>query len=265
MWRKTKVGKTKTAFVGGVSEEKLSGAEKYKLRKQKREQEELKAQESESKTVDADGFEVAETSEEAAVKTKGPRVRGVKYTTAKQKIDRSKLYSVENGVKLAKETSISKFDGSVELHLVVRKEGLSVQVALPHSTGKTKKVVLADEAVISELKKGEINFDVILATADMMPKLVPFAKLLGPRGLMPNPKNGTLIKDKKDAAKFSADTLTVKTERKQPVVHTIVGKVSLENAQLVDNVEAVLEAVGKKQIEKAYITTSMGPSIKLAL
>ena len=99
----------------------------------------------------------------------------------------------------------------------------------------------------------------------MMPKLVPYAKILGPKGLMPNPKNGTLIKTKDDAKKFSGNSITIKTEKKQPVIHTVVGKVDQKSAELEENTKTIVELVGKKQITKAYLTSTMGPSVKLSL
>ena len=97
----------------------------------------------------------------------------------------------------------------------------------------------------------------------MMPKLVPFARLLGPKGLMPNPKTGTIIKTKKDAEKFSGNTTNVKTEKAAPIIHTTVGKVSQKESELVENTNTLLDAVGKRQIEKAFIKATMGPSIKV--
>ena len=115
------------------------------------------------------------------------------------------------------------------------------------------------------MKDGKIDFDVLLATAEMMPKLVPYAKLLGPKGLMPNPKNGTLIKSKKEAKKFGGNTMTIKAEKAEPVIHTTFGKVSQKPKELEENLETILKAIGKKQIVKAYIKSTMSPSVKIAL
>jgi len=149
------------------------------------------------------------------------------------------------------------------MHLVIKKSGLSVNVDLPHSQGKKKKIEIADQNTLKKLKDGKIDFDVLLATPEIMPRLVPYAKILGPRGLMPNPKNGTLIKDKKQAEKFSENSLTLKTERKAPVIHTVVGKVGQKQSELVANTKAVLKAVGPKQISRAYLTSTMSPSVKI--
>ncbi len=146
----------------------------------------------------------------------------------------------------------------------IKKVGTSVNVKLPYSTGKKKKVEIASNATIEKLKKGKTDFDLLLATPDMMPKLVPFAKILGPKGLMPNPKNGTLIKTKDEAKKFSGNTINIKTEKKAPVIHAVVGKVKMEDKKLIGNVEEIFSKIGKKQITNAYLTSTMGPSIKIS-
>jgi len=211
------------------------------------------------------GEEKKKTTEVSSLskKEKKAKVRGKKYVEAKKKIDRAKLYAAKDALKLAKETSVSSFDGSIELHLVLRKEGTSVSLELPHSTGKSKKVEVADADTLKKLEGGKVDFDILLATADMMPKLVPFARVLGPKGLMPNPKNGTIIKSAKDAEKFNADKVSLKTEKGAPLIHTTVGKVNMKEEALLENLEAILTAVNKRQIVKAYLAASMGPSVKL--
>lgn len=194
---------------------------------------------------------------------KKAKVRGLKYKTARAKVDKSKLYSVKDAVNLVRETNIAKFDSTMEMHLVVKKEGISATLSLPHSTGSSKVVEVASDETVKKLETGKVSFDVLLATPEMMPKLVRFAKILGPKGLMPNPKNGTLLKDIKDAEKFSLDKVTVKTEKKAPVIHTTVGKLSMSDSDLSDNVTAVINAVGERQILKCYLTSSMSPSVKV--
>lgn len=273
------MGQTKTAIITELTEQTKTGEEKYRQRQLRKKAEEAKNK-RQVKGVGLKGGErikavvgeiIEEKPKEEAPSAKAmagrgkPRVRGKKYNDARAKVDKTKLYPLSDAVKLVKETSYSAFDGTVEMHLVVKKYGLSVNVELPHSAGKKQKVEVADDNTIKKLKKGKIDFDVLLATPDMMPKLIPFAKFLGPKGLMPNPKNGTLIKDTKDAKKFSANSQTLKTEKKAPIIHTTVGKVSQKESELVDNTQAIIDAVTPRQILKAYLTSTMGPSVKLAI
>ena len=194
------------------------------------------------------------------------KVRGKKYVESKKKFDNVKVYSASEAIKLVKETSYSKFDGTVELHMVVKKAGISAQVALPHAAGKIKKIEVASDDTIEKLKNAKIDFDILIATPEMMPKLVPFARLLGPKGLMPNPKNGTLVPDAKKAQNFSTSTVTLKTEKEAPLVHTVLGKVSQDAKELAENLETIFKAFGGgKQIDKAYIKATMGPSVKVKI
>lgn len=274
------MGKTKTAFVSGEEDSK-SGEEKYKAKQQKKAEAiapQTKGDKKEAQKVKLAGLKGGQRvvaieaepipqddSEEEKGKKKAPKKRSPKYKESKAKFDPEKLFKTKEAIKLVKETSYTKFDGTVELHLVVKKQGISANITLPHSAGKEKKIEVASEKTLDKLDKGKIDFDVLLATADMMPKLVPYAKLLGPKGLMPNPKNGTLIKDKKEAKSFGGNTVTIKTERKAPLIHTSVGKVSQAQKELEENTESVLNGIGIRQIVKAYMKASMGPSVKLEI
>lgn len=265
------MGKTKTAFVGQEEDKnKVKHDRAQKGEESKVHISGLKGGQR-VKMVDAAPVEESPVSEEGVVSTKSgkkivERVRGKKYVEAKTKFDHEKTYKTSEAVKLVKESSYSKFDGTVELHLVLKKTGVSAQVALPFQAGKQKKVEIADETTIEKLKEGKIDFDILIATTEMMPKLVPFARLLGPKGLMPNPKNGTLVTDLKKAKSFSTGTITVKTEKEAPLVHTVVGKNSQEDKEIVENTEAVVKALGgSKQIVRAFIKSTMSPSVKLAI
>jgi len=268
------MGKTKTAFVTGLPEENLSGEEKYKERLKKKAEREAKEKAKiegvglkGGERIKVVGGEIPEIKEEEKKEEKKAkakeRKRGKKYLAAKQKIDKTKSYKIDEAIKLIKEASYSSFDGTMEAHIQVKKQGLNVSVSLPHSTGKTKKIEVADEKTISKLEKGVIDFDVLLATPDMMPKLLPFARLLGPKGLLPNPKNGTLIKSKEEAKNFSTDKMTLKTEKEAPLIHTIFGKVSMDDKKLSENLEAIIEAIGRKQIVKLFIKSTMSPSARI--
>jgi large subunit ribosomal protein L1 len=252
------MGKTKTAFVGDEDKkQELSGAEEYKLKQAKKAQK--KAQEVSG----------TEHNEAEAPKTQTKKqvvgTRGKKYISSRGKIDKNKVYEISEAINLIKDASYSKFDGTMELHMGVKKTGLSTNVTLPHSTGKTKKIEVADSSTLEKLAKGKIDFDVLLATPEMMPKIIPFARLLGPKGLLPNPKNGTVIKKPEDAKRFSADTLSIKTEKDFPLIHTSFGKVSMDTDKLKANAEAILNAVGTKQIVSCYLKATMSPSVKISI
>ena len=267
------MGKTKTALISGLPEQRKTGKESYEEKKQKKLAEEKKKQITgvglkggeRIKIVGGDILpEELEQKAEEVIKAK-PKVRGKKYVAARAKIDRVKHYPLKEAVKLVKETSYSAFNGTVELHLVIKKEKFSANVTLPHIAGKAKKIEVASDETLEKLKKGTVDFDVLLATPAMMPKIVAYAKLLGPRGLMPNPKNGTIIKDAKDAKKFSANTIVVKTEKGAPVIHTVVGKVDQKDEELIGNINEIIEKVDRKLIFKAYLASTMGPSVKFAV
>ena len=256
------MGKTKTAVISGVTDEVgKSSVEKLKEKKEKQALEANMAQ-NDSESLDDTQNETNE-DETSNEKTKAPKARGKKYAENKAKVDKNKEYSLKEAIKLVKETSYSKFDGTVEIHMVVKKVGTSVQVELPFSAGKKRRVEIADDRTIEKLKEGKVDFDILLSTTEMMPKLVPFAKILGPKGLMPNPKNGTIIKSKKDAEKHEGNTITIKTERKQPVIHTSIGKVSQSEKELIGNIEEIVKRISSTQITKAVLSSTMGPGIKI--
>ncbi|QQG41539.1 MAG: hypothetical protein HYV90_05295 [Candidatus Woesebacteria bacterium] len=265
------MGKTKTSFVGEDKNEKKSHLA-HKSEEGKVHVAGLKGGQR-VKVVDAAPTEEAPIFEDGAnpevsvVKAKKKiveKIRSVKYKDAKKKIEPGKTYAIEAAIKLVKETSYSKFDGTMEAHLVLKKAGISAQVTLPHAAGREKKVEIASDETIEKLKSGKIDFDILIATPVMMPKLVPFARLLGPKGLMPNPKNGTLVTDPKKANSFSAGTVTLKTEKEAPLVHTVVGKNSQKDGEIADNLKAIFKAFGgDKQIVRAFIKSTMSPSVKV--
>ena len=269
------MGKTKTAFVKEVKDEtKKSSFEELKEKRVKQAEEKIHIAGLKGgqrvKIIEAMPAEASAKAGEPsfAKASKGhrePKVRSKKYNENKAKVDRNKSYPVKEAIKLVKETSYSKFDGSVELHIVIKKLGLSASVTLPHSAGKEKKVEIASDETIKKLESGKIDFDILVATPDMMPKLVPFARILGPKGLMPNPKNGTLVPDIKKAKSVGGNTITIKTEKEAPLIHTVIGKVSQKEEELEENLAAIIKAISEKQVEKAYLKATMGPSIKLQI
>lgn len=267
------MGKTKTSFVDTEVAE-LTGKEAYEKRKQEKAKKEADKQEKihiaglkggqRIKAIEAEVPPTPEEEQETKKKKAAPKQRGKKYKEAKAKVNPAQAYSIKEAIKLVKATSYSSFDGSIELHLVVKKQGLSANVVLPYGAGKQKRVEVASDETIKKLQDGKIDFDILLATPEMMPKLVVFARILGPKGLMPNPKNGTLIASINKAKDFSTDSLNLKTEKEAPLIHTVVGKVSQKEEELEKNIEAVIKALGgSRQIIKGYAKATMGPSLKL--
>ena len=206
------------------------------------------------------------SQEKPTAKTKKikAKVRGRKYQGAKLKIDRGRLYSLSDALQLLREIKYAAFDESVELHLNTEIEGLRGEVALPHPTGKTIKVAVVDEAVLASIESGKIDFDILVSHPSYMPRLAKHAKVLGPRGLMPNPKTGT-ISDKPEEIlkKFSSGTLRWKSEAKAPLIHLIVGKISFEDKKLTDNIDALVKSIGRQNMKEVFLKTTMSPSLKL--
>ncbi len=199
------------------------------------------------------------------------KVRSKRYLEAAAQVDKNKLYSLKDAVGLVKKTSLTKFDGTIELHVSLNplslgeKKDFRTGVSLPHGTGKEVKVVIADEKIIEEITAGKINFDILVAHPSMMPKLAKVARILGPKGLMPNPKTGTVTPDpEKRAKELSSGQVNIKTEPGNPLIHMPVGKVSFEDKDIIDNVKAVLEALGSK-VAKVTLSATMAPGVKVQL
>ncbi|GAA1593241.1 50S ribosomal protein L1 [Actinomadura kijaniata] len=219
--------------------------------------------------------------------------RSKAYRSAAEKIDRERLYTPVEAVRLAKETAVTKFDATVEVALRLgvdpRKADQMVRgtVNLPHGTGKTARVLVfaggakADEAraagadlvgsddMIEKIQGGFLDFDAVVATPDQMGKVGRLGRVLGPRGLMPNPKTGTVTMD---VAKAVTDIKGGKIEfrvDRHANLHFIIGKASFDERQLVENYAAALEEILRlkpsaakgRYVKKAAITTSMGPSV----
>ena len=200
--------------------------------------------------------------------------RGKNYQEAMKMIDKNKYYSLKEAVSLLKKMNVRveharpvlKFDQSVELHFVVDEIGLKGEIELPFSTGKIVRVKIVDDKILADLEKDKIEFDVLVTHPSFMPKLAKFAKVLGPKGLMPNPKAGTVsLKPEEVVKKFEKGMLRWKTEAKFPLIHQMIGKISFEEKNLIANAEKFIEAVGKIHIKKAYIKTTMSPAVKLEL
>jgi large subunit ribosomal protein L1 len=221
--------------------------------------------------------------------------RGKKYKKVTKDLDRSLTYSVEDAIKAAKKLSYSSFVGTLEVHVDVKipkdKDPKSIKgaVALPHSSStKSVKVAVfctpdmekealdagADlvglDSLVKDVKAGKIDFDVAIATPSVMPKIAVIGKELGPKGLMPNPKNGTVTDDiasavgeyKKGKQTFACDT--------SGVIHFNAGKLDMEDEKLIENVHACVVALegvfGKSYmqvIQGMHLAPTMGPSFKV--
>lgn len=194
------------------------------------------------------------------------KVRGKKYGEAKKKLGERKKMKLAEAVELLKKAKYVTFDESVDLHINVEKTGLRGEVELPHATGKTVRVAIVNDAILEQLANGKIEFDVLITHPSFMSKLARFAKILGPKGLMPNPKAGTVSPNPEEVAnKFKKGTLRWKTEPKFPLIHQMIGKLSYDSKNLTENAQAFINAVGKIQIKGLFITSSMSPSIEIEI
>ncbi len=179
-------------------------------------------------------------------------------------VSSSQKYDLDQALAALKKFKSTKFDETVELHINTKEKGVSGQVTLPHGTGKTLVIKIADDAIIAEVAKGKINFDLLVATPSMMPSLAKVARVLGPRGLMPNPKNGTIAEKPEEAVKkLSGGQINYKTESEAPIIHARVGKISFEDSKLKDNVHTFISSVGINNIASVTLKSTMSPAIRL--
>jgi len=247
--------------------------------------------------------DTAPQSEDAVIKSKGPRPvtrplierRGKAYRKVAELVEKDKVYSLTDALELATKTSPSKFDASVEVHVKLgvdprqADQNIRATVSLPNGTGKTIRVavfapetdhaaakkagadIVGDETFLAQLDKENIDFDVLIATPAYMPRLGKYARLLGPRGLMPNPKSGSVAID---VAKATTEAKAGKVEYrvdKQSIVHLSIGKVSFGAAKLAENAKAFFDSLQSQKpssIKSAYvkstsISTTQGPGIKV--
>ena len=221
--------------------------------------------------------------------------KGKRYQEAAALIEKGKAYPIEEAVALVKKTSNVKFDASVD---VVFKLGLDTRhadqqlrgaIVLPHGTGKTKKVlvitqgakveeakaagadVVGGKEILEDIQKGWLDFEVMIATPDMMAELGKLGRILGPKGLMPNPKTGTVTMDvAKAVQETKAGKVTYRTD-KDGNVHMPIGRVSFDDAQLAENFKVVYDLLVKSKpssakgtyMKNVVVSTTMGPSVKV--
>jgi len=222
------------------------------------------AAKSKKETKETSAIDNTDASKTVSPKTQTKKkIRSKKYVTKRSCVDKTKTYSTSEAVSLIKNLSYSKFDGTITLDGVVGETGKIGTFSLPHSTGKLVAVVIADDKVIEKIAAGNIDFDVLLTTPAFMPKLAKYARILGPKGLMPNPKNGTVTsKPKEKKAELEKGSFDLKTEKKRPVIHVTVGKVSHDTKNLVKNIDYLLDSL-KGKLQNASISATMSPSIKI--
>jgi large subunit ribosomal protein L1 len=197
--------------------------------------------------------------------TKKSHARSAKYRATRAQIDKTKKYDAFAAIELVKKLSYTKFVGTITAHAVVKEVGMTASLTLPHSSGKTVRVTIVTDDVLKDIQDGKLDFDVLVAAPQFMPKLARFAPVLGPKGLMPNPKNGTLTPNPEGAKKkLEAGTATIKTEKKAPLMHLQIGKTSMDTKQLVENLEAIMKSLSTQLVSLA-IAASMSPGIKVAI
>lgn len=274
-------------------EEKFAKAGK----KSKKHVEEVKAEEArQARKAEAKAAEAAEKPKGAKPVTR-PLIerRGKKYQEAAKQIEKNKAYGLKEAIELAIKTSPVKFDATVEAHVRLNvdprqaDQNIRTTLVLPNGNGKTVRVAVfapedvaksakaagadkaADEEFLKDLEKGTIDFDVLITVPQYMPKLGKFARLLGPKGLMPNPKAGTVTTNVVDAVKQAKAGKIEYRVDKQSIVHVGLGKVSFGTDKVLENAEAFFASLkGQKPasikgqfVKTVFVTTTMGPSISV--
>lgn len=223
--------------------------------------------------------------------------RGKNYKKSSELVDKEKSYTIDEASALLPKTSSVKFDTSVELHINLgvdprqADQNIRATVALPHGTGKSIRIavfapvdqheaakkagadIVGEDDFLQQLDKEQIDFDVLIATPQLMAKLGKYARVLGPKGLMPNPKSGTVTAKVADAVKEAKAGKVEFRVDKQSIVHLAVGKVSFTPEHIAENAKVVLKAIADAKpnsvkgtyIQKITMTTTMGPSVSVAL
>jgi large subunit ribosomal protein L1 len=272
------------------AEEKATAKAGKRSAKSLKEVEEKEAKEERKAHAKEETIE-AEVKPKKAVKPTRSRLerRGKKFRDAAKLIETGKVYGLNEAVELAKKTNPAKFDASVELHINLNvdprhaDQNIRDNLVLPAGSGKAVRIAVFDdekvagadisgvEAVTSLLEKGELNFDVLIATPTQMPKLGKYARILGPRGLMPNPKSGTVTPDVAKAVKEAKAGRVEYRVDGTGIVHLAIGKVSFTQKALLENAQAVLASIKANKpasikgiyVKSVHVTTTMGPSISI--
>ena len=289
------MGKIRVKTLGDEEAEKKQKEELKKKKEARLQKHELsdsgQAKKAEKKTEEIPVEKAEEKAEEAPAKEEkklsaaksasgGKKFQETKkayhssqYLSLVGEVDKKKTYSLSEALSLLEKlqrnnlsTGKHGFDETVELHINTLTNGISGNVTLPHGTGKKTRVAIASDALIAEVEKGVINFDILVAEPAMMAKLAKVARVLGPRGLMPNPKNGTISpKPEEVVKKYEGGQISFKTESKAPILHLTVGKMSFGPKKLEENIEAMVKAVKKSNIKDITLKSTMSPGIKVQL
>ena len=227
-------------------------------------------------------------------KDKKVRTRSKRYESLVSEIDKTKEYPVGEAIEAIKKSDNTKFESSLEAHINLNTDPSKTDqlirktINLPHSSGKTLRVLVfggnstelkklgaevGSKSTLKKIDSGKVDADKIVATSEWMPKLSKSAKVLGPKGLMPNPKSGTVTDKPEELIKgLQSGMVEVKSE-KAPIIHLIVGKVSAPSEKLEENVVALIagvrqskpDSLKKELIKSVYLSPSMGPSLKIDL
>ena len=283
--------------VAETTEEQTTEPEKFAKsgKKSKKHVEEVKAEE------ERQARKAERKAEEAIVKPKGAAPitrsrlerRGKKYQEMAKLVEKGKVYNLKDAIDLAIKSNPAKFDASVEIHARLgvdprqADQNIRTTIVLPNGNGKEVRVavfapldvckaakaagadIAEDEEFLKQLDKGTINFDVLISTPQYMPKLGKYARLLGPKGLMPNPKAGTVTMDVEKAVKESKAGKVEYRVDKQSIVHIGVGKVSFGADKLIENANTFFDSLKAQKpaslkgtyVKSVFVTTTMGPSI----
>lgn len=218
-------------------------------------------------------------AEEKKVDEQQKRKRGKKYLEKAEKIEKNKKYTLAEAIELGKEVSYTKFPGTLELHINTNQKNIRGLLTLPFMAGK-KLVILAfgkdaeksgadmvgTDEKLEQIQKSKIDFDCLVTTPEWMPKLARVAKILGPRGLMPSPKNGTITDNlEKVVTELQAGKVEYKSEKDVQVIHMTIGKVTQPSEEISANIKTLFTVIGKSRIKGMIIAPTMGPGVRIDL
>lgn len=237
----------------GVSEEEIA-----------REIEAEKSGEKTEKTAESEPEEAKKSKARGKKRKAEARIRSGRHNSNTGMVAKNTVYPVLSGIELLRKFKKSNFDETVELHINVKEKGVSGSVSLPHGTGKKLRIAVADDALIDAIEKGKIDFDVLVARPAQMAQLAKVARVLGPKGLMPNPKNGTISDNPEEVVKkLEGGQVSYKTEAAAPLIHMSVGKLSFEDKKLEENIKTILNSIGAAKISAVTLKSTMSPAIPL--